>query len=130
MHGQIVPIPTHTNHPLHINLHLQAQEPRKAHISTHTPQQPRQDPVDHKNNLLHVAWLLSLRKRIPRPTLAPIRRVLSYRPILSGKRGDDKDHLLGMGFYKKRMLGVWHWFLRVTIPHGHGMGLRTIAHHL
>ena len=129
MHGQIVPIPTHTNHPLHINLHLQAQQLRKAHISTHTLQQPKQDPVDHRNNPLPVAWLSSLLKRIPRPTLAPIRKVWSYHPIRSGKRGDDKDLRPGTGYYKKQMRGEWHWYLRATIPLGLKMDLRIAVLH-
>jgi hypothetical protein len=45
-----------------------------------------------------------------------------------GKRGEDKDHHPEMGYFKKRMLGGWRWFLLVMIPLGLRMVLRIVPH--
>lgn len=45
------------------------------------------------------------------------------------KRGDDKDLHRGVGYFKKQMLGGWHWFLLVMIPLGLKTDLQITARH-
>jgi hypothetical protein len=116
-----------TNRLPRIALHRQRLRHHSKQMLIPTRLQPL--PVhDHPSTNLHlVVWRWSLLRQIRRRTQGHFQRVSTYRK--RGKRGDGKDLHLGAGFFKKQMLGGWHWFLRVMILLGLEMGSRVTVHH-